>query len=85
MAVTVPYRCPPTVGAMRPRTRTLQAWLLFAATLACLLGGLVVTLAVVRPLTTEVIVNGAVNGSFWLLFATIGLVLTLRRPANPIG
>ena len=70
---------------MHPTTRTLQAWLLFAATLACLLGGLVVTLAVVRPLTTEVLVNGAVNGSFWLLFATIGLVLTLRRPANPIG
>jgi hypothetical protein len=70
---------------MRPRTRTLQAWLLFAATLACLLGGLVVTLLVVRPLTTEVIVNGAFEGSIWLLFATIGLVLTLRRPANPIG
>ena len=63
----------------------MQAWLLFAATLACLLGGLVVTLAVVRPLTREVIVNGAFEGSFWLLFATIGLVLTLRRPANPIG
>jgi threonine/homoserine efflux transporter RhtA len=70
---------------MRPRTRTVQAWLLFAATLACLLGGLVVTLAVVRPLTREVIVDGACEGSFWLLFATIGLVLTLRRPANPIG
>src|SRR5215213_780314 len=85
MAVTVPYRAPPTVGGMHPRTRTLQAWLLFAATLACLLGGLVVTLAVVRPLTREVLVDGALDGSFWLLFATIGLVLTLRRPANPIG
>jgi hypothetical protein len=70
---------------MRQRTRTLQAWLLFAATLACLLGGLVVTLLVVRPLTAEVIVDGALDGSFWLLFAAIGLVLTLRRPANPIG
>src|SRR5215218_8886732 len=70
---------------MRSRTRTAQAWLLFAATLACLLGGLVVTLVVVRPLTREVIVDGAFEGSFWLLFATIGLVLTLRRPANPIG
>jgi hypothetical protein len=70
---------------VHPRKRTLQAWLLFAATLACLLGGLVVTLAVVRPLTTEVIVDGAFEGSFWLLFATVGLVLTLRRPANPIG
>jgi len=70
---------------VRPRTRTLQAWLLFAATLACLLGGLAVALAVVRPLTTEVIVNGAFEGSFWLLFAIVGLVLTLRRPTNPIG
>jgi hypothetical protein len=70
---------------MRRRTRTLQAWLLFAATLACLLGGLVVTLAVVRPLTTGVIVDGAFEGSFWLLFAIVGLVLTLRRPGNPIG
>jgi hypothetical protein len=70
---------------MRRRTRTLEAWLLFAATLACLLGGLLTTLAVVRPLTAEVIVNGALDGSFWLLFATVGLVLTLRRPGNPIG
>jgi hypothetical protein len=44
-----------------------------------------VTLFVVRPLTGEAIVDGAFEGSFWLLFATIGLVLTLRRPANPIG
>jgi hypothetical protein len=62
---------------MRRRNRTLQAWLLFAATLACLLGGLVVTLFVTRPLTREVLVDGAFEGSFWLLFATIGLVLTL--------
>ena len=53
--------------------------------MACLLGGLLVTLAVVRPLTSEVIVNGALEGSWWLLFATIGLVLSLRLPANPIG
>ena len=74
-----------TVGGVRPRNRTLLAWSLWSATMACLLGGLVVTLAVVRPLTREAIVNGAFEGSFWLLFATIGLVLTLRRPANPIG
>jgi len=53
--------------------------------MAYLLGGLLVTLAVVRPLTSEVIVNGALEGSWWLLFATIGLVLSLRLPANPIG
>jgi hypothetical protein len=70
---------------VNPRNRTLLAWSLWLATMGCLLGGLLVTLAVVRPLTSEVIVNGAFEGSFWLLFATIGLVLTLRRPANPIG
>jgi hypothetical protein len=85
MAVTVPYRSAPTVGGVHPRKRTLLAWSLWSATMACLLGGLLVTLAVVRPLTTGVIVNGALEGSWWLLFATIGLVLTLRRPANPIG
>jgi hypothetical protein len=68
-----------------PRNRTLLAWSLWLGTMGCLLGGLLVTLAVVRPLTGEVLVNGAFEGSFWLLFATIGLVLTLRLPANPIG
>jgi hypothetical protein len=32
-----------------------------------------------------VLVDGAVEGAIWLLFATVGLVLTLRRPENPIG
>jgi hypothetical protein len=85
MAVTVPYRSPPTVGDVRPRNRTLLAWSLWLGTVGCLLGGLLVTLAVVRPLTTDALVTGATDGAFWLLFATIGLVLTLRRPANPIG
>jgi hypothetical protein len=85
MVVTVPYRSPSTVGGVNPRKRTLLAWSLWLATMGCLLGGLLVTLAVVRPLTGEVLVNGAFEGSFWLLFATIGLILTLRRPANPIG
>src|SRR5215218_673243 len=85
MAVTVPYRGPPSLDDVDPRNRTLLAWSLWSATMACLLGGLLVTLAVVRPLTSEVIVNGALEGSWWLLFATIGLVLSLRLPANPIG
>jgi hypothetical protein len=68
-----------------PRKRTLLAWSLWLATMGCLLGGLLVTLAVVRPLTADTLVNGATDGAFWLLFATIGLILTLRRPANPIG
>jgi hypothetical protein len=45
----------------------------------------VVTLFVTRPLTSDVLVDGAFNGAIWLLFATLGLVLTLRRPDNPIG
>jgi hypothetical protein len=70
---------------MPVRSRTLLAWSLWLGTLACLLGGLAVTLAVTRPLTSDTLVNGAVEGAVWLLFATIGLVLTLRRPGNPIG
>jgi hypothetical protein len=70
---------------MRAPSRTLLAWSLWLATLACLLGGLVVTLSLTRPLTTDVLATGAFNGALWLLFATIGLVLTLRRPENPIG
>jgi hypothetical protein len=70
---------------MQPKRRTLLAWLLFLATLGCLLGGLLVTLLVTRPLTSDRLVDGAFEGAIWLLFAVIGLVLTLRRPANPIG
>jgi hypothetical protein len=70
---------------MRVRSRTLLAWSLWLATFGCLAGGLVVTLFVTRPLTADVLLTGAVDGAVWLLFATIGLVLTLRRPANPIG
>jgi hypothetical protein len=46
----------------------------------------VVALLVARPLTAQVLLDGglfAVGGP--LGYATIGLVLTLRRPANPIG
>jgi hypothetical protein len=70
---------------MHARSRTQLAWLLFLATLGCLAGGLAVTLLVTRPLTADVLVDGAFEAGIWLLFATIGLVLTLRRPANPIG
>jgi hypothetical protein len=66
-------------------SRTQLAWLVFLATFACLVGGLVVTLLVTRPLTADAIVDGAFEGTIWLLFASIGLVLTLRVPANPIG
>jgi hypothetical protein len=66
-------------------SRTQLAWLVFLATFACLIGGLLVTLSATRPLTVDALVNGAFEGAIWLLFASIGLVLTLRRPANPIG
>jgi hypothetical protein len=70
---------------MRGRSRTLLAWSLWLGTLACLLGGLVVTMLVTRPLTVDLLIDGALEGAMWLLFATVGLVLTLRRPGNPIG
>ena len=68
-----------------PRTRTLLAWVLFATTFACLASGLVVALLVVRPLTLAVLAKGALTAVLYLGFAVLGLVLTLRRPANPIG
>jgi len=70
---------------MHMRSRTLLAWSLWLVTFGCLAGGLAVTLAVTRPLTADVLLQGAGDAIPWLLFATIGLVLTLRRPTNPIG
>jgi hypothetical protein len=70
---------------MHLRSRTRLAWLLFLATMGCLAGGLLVTLLVTRPLTAKVLEDGASEATIWLLFAVVGLVLTLRRPANPIG
>ena len=70
---------------MHMRSRTLLAWSLWLGTFGCLAGGLAVTLAVTRPLTADVLLQGAGDAIPWLLFATIGLVLTLRRPTNPIG
>ena len=70
---------------MHMRSRTLLAWSLWLGTFGCLAGGLAVTLALTRPLTADVLLQGAGDAIPWLLFATIGLVLTLRRPTNPIG
>jgi hypothetical protein len=71
---------------LHPRTRTVLAWLLWLATMACCAAGLVVTLFVTRPLTAGVLLSGAAFAlAFPLGYATIGLVMTLRRPANPIG
>jgi hypothetical protein len=71
---------------MPTRTRTTLAWSLWATALGCCAGGLLVTLAVTRPLTVGVLAEGAVRALVYPLgYATVGLVLTLRRPANPIG
>jgi hypothetical protein len=73
-------------GGLQPQTRTLLAWLLWLASFGCCAAGLAVTLAVTRPLTIALLVEGAAKAlAFPLGYATIGLVLTLRRPANPIG
>jgi hypothetical protein len=70
---------------LSPRTRTVLAWLLFAATFGCLAAGLAVALALVRPLTLAVLAEGALAAALYLGFAVLGLVITLRRPGNPIG
>ena len=44
-----------------------------------------VALLLVRPLTLAVLAGGALTAVLYLGFAVLGLVLTLRRPANPIG
>ena len=71
---------------MRPRTLVVLAWALWLVTFGCCAAGLLVTLAVYRPLTLAVLVEGALYAFFFVLgFATVGLVLALRRPGNPIG
>jgi len=68
------------------RSRTLLAWSLWLVAFGCCVAGLVVTLAVTRPLTIGVLAEGAARAlAFPIGFATVGLVLTLRRSANPIG
>jgi len=68
------------------RSRTVLAWCLWLATFGCCAGGLAVTLAVTRPLTVAVLAEGAARALVYPLgFATIGLVLSVRRPENPIG
>ncbi|HEX8133075.1 MAG TPA: hypothetical protein VF880_06570 [Actinomycetes bacterium] len=69
-----------------PRSGTPLAWSLWLLAFGCCAAGLVVALTVTRPLTAAVLAEGAVRALVYPLgYATIGLVLTLRRPANPIG
>ena len=68
------------------RTRTVLAGSLWLATFGCCAAGLTVTLALVRPLTLAVLAEGAARAlAYPLGYATVGLVLTLRRPTSPIG
>ena len=71
----------------RKRTRTaVIAWGLWLGTMALCAAGLVATLILTRPLTVAVLAEGAAFAvAFPLGYATVGLVLGLRRPANPIG
>jgi hypothetical protein len=71
---------------VRARTKTLLAWSLWLATVGCCAGGLLAALLWIRPLTLGLLATGASAAlAFPLGYASIGLVLTLRRPANPIG
>jgi hypothetical protein len=68
------------------RTKTLLAWSLWLATLACCAAGLLAALLWIRPLTPGLLATGAGAAlAFPLGYASVGLILGLRRPANPIG
>jgi hypothetical protein len=74
------------VVELRSRTTAVLAWALWLVTFGCCAAGLLVTLAIVRPLTVRVLAEGALYAFFFVLgSATVGLVLALRRPGNPIG
>jgi hypothetical protein len=72
--------------SVRTRTKALLAWSLWLASLGCCVGGLLATLLWIRPLTLGLLAQAAAGVlAYPLGYATIGLVLGLRRPANPIG
>jgi hypothetical protein len=70
---------------LQPRTRTVLAWSLFLASLGCCAVGITLVLVLVRPLRAGVLTGAVVLAMAYLSFAVIGLVLSVRRPANPIG
>jgi hypothetical protein len=62
---------PEDAMTLRPRTRTALAWALWLATMASCLGGLVVALLVARPLTAQVVLDGALFAVAPLGYATV--------------
>jgi signal transduction histidine kinase len=71
---------------MSRRLVALLAWALWLATIGSCAAGLLVAFVVTRPLTLAEPAEAAVTVlAFSLGYATIGLILALRRPANPIG
>jgi hypothetical protein len=71
---------------VQPRSGTLLAWSLWLVMFGCCATGLLATLGLIRPLTLAVLAEGAAYALiFPLAYGTIGLVLMLRRPDNPIG
>ena len=60
----------------QPRSRATLAWALWLVTMAACVAGLVVALVVARPLTAQVVLDGALYAlGFPLGYATVGLVL----------
>ena len=71
---------------LQPRPKTMLAWSLWLASMGCCAGGLLAALLWVRPLTFGILAGGAATAlAFPVGYATVGLVLSLRRPTNPIG
>jgi two-component system NarL family sensor kinase len=66
--------------------RRLVAWSLWLATIGACAAATVVALVVTRPFNVGALTSGAAFAlAFPLGYATVGLVLALRRSANPIG
>jgi signal transduction histidine kinase len=66
--------------------RRLVAWSLWLVTIGGCATATVVALVVTQPFTLSILAGGAAFAlAFPLGYASIGLVLALRRPANPIG
>jgi hypothetical protein len=66
------------VVELRSRTTAVLAWALWLVTFGCCAAGLLVTLAIIRPLTVGVLGEGALYAFFFVLgSATVGLVLAL--------